>query len=133
MYYSLFLFTLILPPPQTWHKLPPPIYLNGLILFPNKTLPLPLATYLYIYNVYGVVAWYSPIWWLLLMYSKPTTSAHVVVKLGLGKQGAEGGHSMRSAKKIHAFYWRGVVCGCVLCGDVNGRGSRRSNSCVHWI
>ena len=56
-------------------------------------------------------------------------SAHGVVKLGLGKQGAEGSHSMRNAKKIHAFI--DVVICLWLCGDLNGRGSRRSSSCVH--
>ena len=38
--------------------------------------------------------------------------AHVVVKLGLGKQGAEGSHSMKSATKIHAFI---DVVSCLCC------------------
>ena len=57
-------------------------------------------------------------------------SAHGVVMTQCNwKQGAAGSHSMRSAKKIHAFI--DVVSCLWLCGDVNGRGSRRSSSCAH--
>ena len=89
------------------------IYLNGLILFPDKTPPLPPATYLYIYNVYGVVAC-----WLMTLGGVTHVGGccwlkccYVVVK-HLFAQEAEGSHSMRSAKKIHAFI--GVVS-CVCC------------------
>ena len=53
MYYSLF-FLFTLPPPTNMTQITPTtcIYLNGLILFPDKTLPLfAPATYLYIMSM----------------------------------------------------------------------------------
>ena len=57
--------------------------------------------------------------------------AHEVVTTHVRKQGAEGGKPFNEEckKKIHAFI---DVANCLwLCGNVNGRGSRRSSSCAH--
>lgn len=110
LYYSLFLFTL---PPPRWHKLPPPVYLNGLILFSDKT-PHLFAPATYIYNVYGVVAcWlvtYVGVWLMsggcCSWYSPYGGFCSCGSDSGWGARGG-GDHSMRSAKKNPRFYRRG--------------------------
>ena len=118
---SVILFSFFLFVPHQWNLHHPPIYLNGLILFSDKTPPLPPATYLYII-VYEVVAcWPVPYvgMWLMSGALRP------------GSKRRRRPFNEECKKKIHAFI--GVVDCLLLCGDVNGRGSRRSSSCVHWI